>query len=69
MDINDVRGLAAVFVLIAFIGICWWAFAPRRKQRFDDAANLPFADEQQHKQTQSKQTDAGDTTGASSENK
>ncbi len=52
MDINDVRGLAAVFVLIAFIGICWWAFSPKRKQRFDDAANLPFADEAQHEQSQ-----------------
>ena len=38
--------LATVLVTIAFIGICWWAFSPRRKKRFDDAANLPFADDE-----------------------
>ncbi|MBX2808633.1 MAG: cbb3-type cytochrome c oxidase subunit 3 [Cellvibrionaceae bacterium] len=48
MDINDLRGLSTVFMMIAFIGICWWAFAPKRKQQFDDAANLPFVDEEQH---------------------
>lgn len=48
MDINDLRGLSTVFVLLAFIGICWWAFSPRRKKKFADAANLPFADEDKH---------------------
>jgi len=46
MDINTLRSLSVVFVAIAFAGVCWWAFSPRRKQRFDEAANLPFADEQ-----------------------
>jgi len=48
MDINDVRGLSTVFVMIAFVGIFWWAFAPSRRKKFDDAANLPFADEENH---------------------
>lgn len=52
MDINDVRGFSTVLMMIAFIGICWWAFAPRRKERFSDAANLPFDDEQKHQQAQ-----------------
>jgi len=47
MDINTLRGLSTVFVLIAFIGVCWWAFSPKRKKKFDDAANLPFADDEQ----------------------
>ncbi len=47
MDINTVRGLSTIFVAIAFIGVCWWAFSPKRKKRFDEAANLPFADEEQ----------------------
>jgi cytochrome c oxidase cbb3-type subunit 4 len=55
MDINFFRGLSTVFVLIAFIGICWWAFSPKRKQRFNDAANLPFADEEEHQSTQEKE--------------
>lgn len=46
MDINDLRGLAAVFVLIAFSGICWWAFSPKQRERFNEAANLPFAEDQ-----------------------
>jgi cytochrome c oxidase cbb3-type subunit 4 len=45
MDINDVRGFATVLVMITFAGVCWWAFAPRRRDRFNEAANLPFADE------------------------
>jgi len=54
MDINDLRGLSTVFVLIAFVSVCWWAFSPSRKKSFNDAANLPFADEDelQHKQAQ-----------------
>lgn len=47
MDINTVRGLSTIFVAIAFFGVCWWAFSPKRKKGFDEAANLPFADEQQ----------------------
>lgn len=45
MDINTLRGISTIFVGIAFIGICVWAYAPKRKQKFDEAANLPFADE------------------------
>jgi len=47
MDINTVRGLSTVFVAIAFLGVCWWAYSPKRKKKFDEAANLPFADEEQ----------------------
>lgn len=47
MDINTLRSLATVFVAIAFAGVCWWAYSPRRKKKFEDAANLPFADEEQ----------------------
>lgn len=45
MDINTLRGLSTIFVMIAFFGVCWWAFAPSRKKRFEEDANLPFADE------------------------
>lgn len=45
MDINTLRGLSTVFVMIAFAGVCWWAYSPKRKARFEDAAQLPFADE------------------------
>lgn len=45
MDINDLRGLSTAFLLVAFIGLCVWAYSKKRKKEFDEAANLPFADE------------------------
>lgn len=50
MDINTLRGLSTILVGIAFLAVCWWAFSPKRKQRFKEAANLPFADEPQFKE-------------------
>lgn len=51
MDINDLRGLSTLFMLIAFIGLCLWAYSSKRKQTFDDAAGLPFADEEINRRT------------------
>jgi cytochrome c oxidase cbb3-type subunit 4 len=45
MDINTLRGLSTILVMIVFIGICLWAFNGRKKKDFDEAANLPFQDE------------------------
>ncbi|TCO77683.1 cbb3-type cytochrome oxidase subunit 3 [Chromatocurvus halotolerans] len=46
MDINDLRGLSTLFLFMAFIGLCIWAYSSKRKKTFDEAANLPFADEE-----------------------
>lgn len=51
MDINTLRALATVLVAIAFVGVCWWAFSPKRKKRFEEDAQLPFADEEQSQQS------------------
>lgn len=51
MDINDLRGLSTAFLLFAFIGLCFWAYSKKRKKSFDEAANLPFADEELNKRT------------------
>ena len=45
MDINILRGIATVLAFGAFIGVCWWVFFAHKKNDFDDAANLPFADD------------------------
>jgi cytochrome c oxidase cbb3-type subunit 4 len=45
MDINDLRGISTAFLLVAFIGLVIWAYSKKRKKSFDEAANLPFADE------------------------
>ncbi len=45
MDINTLRGLSTVFILIAFVGVVFWAYSSKRKDEFEEAANMPFADE------------------------
>lgn len=45
MEIGTLRGLGTILVCVAFIGIVLWAYSSKRKQSFDEAANLPFADE------------------------
>lgn len=45
IDINTLRGLSTLFMLIAFLGLVFWAYSGKRKKEFDEAANLPFADE------------------------
>lgn len=46
MDINTVRGISTFFVMAAFLGICWWAYSAHRQTKNDEAANLPFEDEE-----------------------
>ena len=55
MDINDIRAWHTTILLISFIGIVVWAYSKRRKTSFDEAANLPFADEDQHQATIKKE--------------
>ncbi len=38
-------GLYTVLMLVVFIGIWAWAWSSKRKKSFEEAANLPFADE------------------------
>lgn len=51
MDINDLRGLSTLFLMITFIGMCFWAYSSKRKTTFDEAAQLPFADEELNQRT------------------
>lgn len=46
MDINFLRGLATVFVMMAFVAVCVWVYVLRSERDFDEAANSPFADEE-----------------------
>lgn len=45
MDIGFIRGAGTVIVFVAFIGVVLFAYSSKRKNSFDDAANLPFADD------------------------
>lgn len=46
MDTGTFRGIITGVLMVAFIGIVVWAYSKRRKPDFDEAANLPFADEE-----------------------
>jgi cytochrome c oxidase cbb3-type subunit 4 len=45
MDIGTIRGIGTAVVFIAFIGVVLWAYSSKRKSNFDEAANLPIADD------------------------
>ncbi len=58
MDINDLRGLSTAFLMVTFLGLCIWAYSSKRKKAFDEAANLPFADEELNQRTMQDQEEA-----------
>lgn len=45
MDINTLRALFTVVTFVTFIAILVWAFSGKRKQAFDEAALLPFTED------------------------
>jgi len=49
--INDLRVASTVLAFVAFIGIVWWAWHRRSQKGFDEAARLPFADDEEHDRT------------------
>ena len=55
MELNDIRAWHTVILLALFVGIIFWAYSKRRKTGFDEAANLPFADEDKHQATIKKE--------------
>ncbi len=42
MDAGFLRGLYTLIMFVAFIGVVWWAWSARRKDDFEEAANLPL---------------------------
>lgn len=46
MDINDLRSIITLLSFLLFLGIVWWAYGSKRKARFDAAALLPFAEDE-----------------------
>ena len=55
MDIYVFRGLMSVLLLVAFVGLVVWAYSKNQKKTFDEAANLPFADEPENATTNQDQ--------------
>jgi cytochrome c oxidase cbb3-type subunit 4 len=58
MDTGTLGAISTVLVTIAFFGVCFWAFSPKLKKRFEEDAKLPFADDERDtKQPDNQQTD------------
>ena len=58
MDYGTLGAISTVLVTIAFFGVCYWAFSPKLKKRFEEDAKLPFADDEiENKQTDHHQFD------------
>jgi cytochrome c oxidase cbb3-type subunit IV len=45
VDEGTVRGLWTLGVMLAFLGVVFWAYGRRRKADFDEAAQLPFREQ------------------------
>jgi cytochrome c oxidase cbb3-type subunit IV len=48
VDINDIRSAVTVAGLVLFLALVRWAWAARRRDAFDSAAQLPFQSEEEH---------------------
>ena len=55
MDIGTIHSIWTLILFGSFIGIVLWAYSKRQKSRFDEAANLVFADEE--KDTATREND------------
>ncbi|WP_428423042.1 cbb3-type cytochrome oxidase subunit 3 [Methylibium sp.] len=43
MNLNELRAAVTLLSFLVFIGIVAWTMARRRREAFDEAAQLPFA--------------------------
>lgn len=42
MDYTLIQSIWTVVVMVVFLGIVVWAWSGKRRERFEDAANIPF---------------------------
>lgn len=49
MDAGTWRGIFTLIMLVLFVALWIWAWSSKRKKDFDEAAQLPFTDEDQNK--------------------
>lgn len=42
MDSGTLHGISTIFAMVAFLAICWWAYKPGNKKRFEADGQLPL---------------------------
>ncbi len=45
MDYPLIQAVWTIVVMVLFVGIVFWAYSSKRRQRFDEAAQIPFMEE------------------------
>ena len=45
MDFSLIQSIWTIVVMVLFVGIVIWAWSGKRKERFDEAANIPFKED------------------------
>jgi cytochrome c oxidase cbb3-type subunit 4 len=46
MELGIVRAVGTVTLFLSFVALCFWAWSPSQRARFDEASRLPFLDEE-----------------------
>ena len=59
MDVNDLRGISTLFLMLSFIGLCFWVYSGKRKIDYEEAGQLPFADEELNQRTMQEENKNG----------
>ncbi|MGR6861528.1 CcoQ/FixQ family Cbb3-type cytochrome c oxidase assembly chaperone [uncultured Aliivibrio sp.] len=54
MDAGTIHAIWTVILFLSMVGIIFWAYSKKQKTRFDEAANLIFADEEDSTSSQLK---------------
>ncbi|HBR97614.1 MAG TPA: CcoQ/FixQ family Cbb3-type cytochrome c oxidase assembly chaperone [Gammaproteobacteria bacterium] len=58
MTYDDIRGIATLLAMIAFLGVVFWAWSSRRKESFHEAANQLFDEKEEEVHLQSVKKEA-----------
>jgi cytochrome c oxidase cbb3-type subunit 4 len=43
MSLSFWHSVATILAMIAFFGVCWWAYSPANRKRFDDDADIAIS--------------------------
>lgn len=46
VDINTIRGVLTIILMIAFLGVVAWAWSSKRKETFKEASLLPLEEDE-----------------------
>lgn len=45
MDINTIRAVLTIILMIAFLGLVVWAWSSKRKEAFDKLSQMPLEED------------------------